>query len=273
MLEQLKYQNHMNEIFEFGKDGIFVDSNDLHDYMWNVETKGQKISAFRRAVQTRKLPVVIICETEQEGIQAKNKLHEVAEKDVLSMQPGRIIIGQYYFECYITASAKTDYLINKKYLHMDLTLTSDMPFWVTESVQSFAVDSSPSEDSHGYPFDFPFDYPSATAATDLTNASFTASNFRIIIYGEAVNPSITIAGHTYQVNCTVNAGEFLTIDSVSKKIYVTSGTGAITNVFNLRNKDSYIFEKIPSGQNSVAWDSTFNFDVILIEERSEPKWI
>ena len=32
MLEQLKYKNHQNEVFEFGKDGIFVEANELHDY-------------------------------------------------------------------------------------------------------------------------------------------------------------------------------------------------------------------------------------------------
>ena len=31
MLEQLKYKNHLNEVFEFGKDGIFVDTNDVWD--------------------------------------------------------------------------------------------------------------------------------------------------------------------------------------------------------------------------------------------------
>ena len=92
MLEQLKYKNHRNEVFEFGKDGIFVDTNDLHDYEWTVTQKNNRVSALERTVRTYKLPVVIICETEEKGIAARNKLHEVVEKDVLAMQHGRIII-------------------------------------------------------------------------------------------------------------------------------------------------------------------------------------
>ena len=42
--------------------------------------------------------------------------------------------------------------------------------------------------------------------------------------------------------------------------------------FSDRNRDDYIFEKIPSGSNDVSWDGAFGFDVTLLEERSEPKW-
>lgn len=40
MLEKLIYKNHVGEVFDFGKDGIFVNASDLHDYEWAVATKG-----------------------------------------------------------------------------------------------------------------------------------------------------------------------------------------------------------------------------------------
>ena len=40
----------------------------------------------------------------------------------------------------------------------------------------------------------------------------------------------------------------------------------------MRNKDSYIFEKIQPGTNYVIIDGDFGVDIILMEERSEPKW-
>ena len=67
-------------------------------------------------------------------------------------------------------------------------------------------------------------------------------------------------------------GEYLTIDSTTKKIFLTKNDGTIINQFNNRNRDSYIFEKIPAGSNVVTWNGDFAFDVILLEERSEPKW-
>lgn len=277
MLEQLKYKNHVNEVFEFGKDGIFVNTNDMHDYEWSVTKKNNKIASLDYAVSKRKLPIIIICDTEEKGIAARNKLLEVTEKDVLAMQHGRVIIGDYYFKCFVTKSEKKNYLLSKRHMELTLTLTTDFPYWVKESNLAFGMATEEeSESASGfldYPFDFPFDYSSGTINRTLDNTGFIASNFRMIIYGVCTNPTISIAGHTYKVNCVVGEGEYLTIDSSAKKIYLTANDGTQTNVFKNRDKDSYIFEKIPVGSNAVTWDGDFGFDIVLLEERSEPKWI
>lgn len=223
------------------------------------------------AVQTRKLPVIIMCSSEEEGIATRNKLFETFEKDVLALQHGKIIIGNYYFKCYVTKSTKSDYQQSKRYMSLTLTLSSDYPYWVNEITTSFAVSGDTSE-GLDYPFDFSFDYCTDVASTELNNTNFVASNFRLIIYGACSNPAINIAGHTYQVNCDVGSNEYLTIDSTTKKIYVTKNDGTTVNHFNNRNKQSYIFEKIPEGKSAVTWDGDFGFEVILMEERSEPKW-
>lgn len=271
MLERLKYVNHINEVIDFGVYGVFVNSNALRDYEWKVTSKGNRISAMNYAVQTRKLPVIIMCSTEEEGIAVRNRLFETFEKDVLALQHGKIIIGNYYFKCYVTKSTKSDYMRSKRYMSLTLTLSSDYPYWVNESTKSFGVSGEASE-GLDYPFDFSFDYFTDVASTELNNTNFVASNFKMIIYGACSNPAINIAGHTYQVNCDIEANEYLTIDSTTKKIYVTRNDGSTVNHFNDRNKQSYIFEKIPAGKNAVTWDGDFGFDMILMEERSEPKW-
>lgn len=273
MLEQLKYKNHMNEVFEFGKDGIFVDMNDLHDYEWTVTTKGSRIAALDRSISKRKLPVTIICDTEEKGIAARNKLMEVVEKDVLAMQHGRIIIGNYYFKCFVTQSQKKNYLTSKRWMELTLTLTSDFPYWVKETTHTFR---NIAEEGGGknldFAFDHPYDYFSGMGTKDLNNSDFVGTNFRMVIYGACSHPAVYVSGHLYEVNCEVGANEHLTIDSVEKKVYITGNDGTVTNVFNLRNRDSYIFKKIPPGRNIVAWEGDFGVDITLLEERSEPKW-
>ena len=275
MLEQLKYKNHVNEVFEFGKDGIFVDMNELHDYEWTVTKKGNRISSLDYAISKRKLPVVIICDTEAKGIAARNKLMEVVEKDVLAMKHGRIIIGDYYFRCFVTKSQKKNYLTTKRWMEITLTLTTDFPYWVKESTMQFGT-RLPSEEGTmknlDFAHDLPYDFYSGFNVRDLKNTGFVKTNFKIIIYGAVKNPAVFIGGHEYGVNCEIGENEYLTIDSLSKQIYLTGNTGEITNKFNDRNKDSYIFEKIPPGSNTVSWSGDFGFDIILMEERSEPKW-
>lgn len=272
MFEQLRYKNHINEVIDFGKDGIFVNIGALHDYEWKATSKGNKISKLSRGVQTRKLPVVIMCNTEEEGIAARNKLFETFEKDALALQHGQIIIGNFYFKCFVTKSTKSDYQRSKRFMTLTLTLSSDYPYWVNESLKHFAV-SKEAGDGLDYPFDYAFDYFTDITSTTLNNTNFVATNFKLIVYGACSNPAINIAGHTYQVDCTVGEGEYLTIDSTTKKIFVTRNDGSVINHFNDRNKNSYVFEKIPAGQNPVTWNGDFGFDVILMEERSEPKWI
>lgn len=276
MLEQLKYKNHVNEVFEFGKDGIYVNMSDLHDYEWKATSKGNRISALTRQVSTRKLPVIIVCRTEEEGVAARNRMLEVMEKDVLAMQHGQIIIGDYYFKCFVTKSQKSDYLTNKRYMALNLTLTSDFPYWVKEEVTSFGQGSGAGSGASiglDYPYDYAHDYFSTMASTMLFNTGFVSSNFKLIIYGAASNPSINIGDHTYQVNCDVLDGEYLTIDSTTKKIQLVKYDGTVVNKFNDRNKQSYVFEKIPTGENTVTWTGSYGFDIILMDERSEPKWI
>lgn len=274
MLEQLKYINHVNEVFEFGKDGVFINTNDLHDYEWDVTTKNDRISSFDYTVTKKKLPIIIVCDTEAQGVAVKNRLLEVTEKDVLSMKPGKFVIGDYYLKCYVSESQKADYLTSKRYMTVTLTLISDQPYWVKETTAMFRTELSTTVGGQNldYLFDFPFDYSSDEANGNLNNTAFVGTNFRMVIYGPATDPEITIGGHTYLVSCDIAEGEYLTIDSVQKTIFLTGITGEVTNKFNQRGRDSYIFEKIPAGSNSVFWGGAFNFDVVLLEERSEPKW-
>ena len=274
MLEQLKYKNHLNEVFEFGKDGIYIDTSNLHDYEWAVTEKGRKISALNYKVSKRKLPVIIMCETEADGIRARNRLMEVTEKDVLAMQHGQIIIGDYYFRCFVTRSQKKDYLKTKRYMTITLTIVSDFPFWVKETTTKFRkiAESASNEGSLDYNTDYPYDYHNGLDSKKLSNTGFADSNFRMTIYGKCSNPAVYVSGHLYQVNCEVAENEYLTIDSIKKQIILTANDGTQINAFNLRNRDSYIFEKIAPGQHTVMWDGDSGIDITLLEERSEPEW-
>lgn len=274
MLEQVKYVNHLNEVFEFGKNGVFVDENELHDFEWNVTKKNNRITLLDKAVTKKKIPVKIICATEEQGIAARNKLYEVTDKDAIAMKHGRIYIGDYYLRCYVTKSQKKEYLNSDRYIRTTLTVSTDFPMWIKETTSSFrklgAVGSGGTNFDYG--FDYPFDYSSETTNRDLINTGIADTNFKMIIYGACVDPAVYINGHLYQVNCTVNSGEYLIIDSVTKKIILTATNGTTTNVFKLRNRDSYIFQKIASGSNAVTWEGDFGIDITLLEERSEPLW-
>ena len=274
MFEQLKYINHMGEVYEFGHDGIYVNMNDLRDYEWNVLKQGERIGGFDRKITKKKLPVVILQKSVEAERAAQNKLYEVTEKDVIAEKYGKVVIGDYYMRGYITKSQKSDYMRLGRYVSYTLTLTTDFPVWIKETKHVFRKTSASAGGKNlDYPFDFPFDFKSTIGSSQFNNASIAASNFRMIIYGACVDPEIKIGGHVYKVNGKVEANEYLTIDSVTREIYLTKNDGTRVNRFDDRYRRSYIFEPIPAGIAYVSWEGDFGLDLILYDERSEPKWI
>lgn len=276
MLERIKYVNHINEEIVFGDFPYFVNYNDLRDFAWDVTTRNDRIASFKKGVVSKSLPVIIKCKKEAEGYDARNKMFEVFEKDVLACKHGTLYVGDYYLKCFITGSKKANYLIAKEFMTLDLTLQTDLPQWVKETTIPIGARADETADFLDYPQIYPHDYKNVQVKGFINNTNFIASNFRLIIYGEIINPTIYIAGHKYNVNVELNQDDRLIIDSIEKTITLVrdNGTGDRINCFNLRNRDSYIFEKIPTGENLFMSPNDYiRFDITLLDERSEPQWI
>lgn len=275
MLERFVYENHLGQRFAGLENGVYLNYNDLRDYSWSYESINSRISRFYRAVRNRKLPLVVACNSEAEALLVKNRLHEYAEKDIAARMPGKVYVGDYYTQGYITASTKSNYLINDRYCHIDLTLTSDNPAWYREQKHVFIPGTNTESDISGgvdYPFDYPFDYALSMVGRRITCDAIGSSAFKLVIYGEVENPAILIGSHLYAVTGRLKAGETLLIDGVNKTITLTTAQGVQVNWFDKRVRESYVFEPIPTGQSIVSWSGTYGFDLIIVEERSEPRW-
>lgn len=273
MIERLKYQNHMGEVIEFGKDGLYVNKSDIHDFAWSATSKNDRISAFKKGVVKKTIPVQIACGSEEEGLKARNRLFEIMEKDVLAMQHGKFILNGYYLKCYVVGSKKKEYLKNKSMMNVSLSVQTDYPMWVKETTTTFGYGQGHQGTNLDFNNDFPYDYTSNLLGQELNNTGFVPVEFRMNIYGPCIDPKVTIAGHDYEVTKEFLVNEYLTIDSREKTIVLTHVDGTKENCFNLRNRESYIFEKIPVGMNTVSNNGDFKFDVTILEERGEPKWI
>lgn len=274
MLEKFIFENHLGQRFEGLPNGVYLNYNDLRDYSWSYDTINNRISRFYMGTKSRKLPLVVKCDSDEEAIEVKNRLHELAEADIEAKIPGKIFVGDYYTNGYITASTKSNYLITKRLCYIELTLTSDDPAWYRETVYPFLPGKGSSVGIGGidYPFDYSYDYTLSMLGNIIVCDSVRSNDFRILIYGEVINPSIVIGGHVYEISGTIGEGETLLIDSITKTITLTTATGGKINWFDNRGRTRYIFQPIPAGKNAVSWDGTFGFDLTVIEKRSEPRW-
>lgn len=266
----LKYVNHVGEEIVFNNNnGIFLNENDLRDYNWNYDVTYKKITNLDNPTRKHKLPVRL---AGQDRIANANKIFSVIDKDVVENATGKFYIDDYYLEGYFISSNKSKYT-SGVVIWLDLGFVST-GMWhreVSKTYNYLIVDEKAGQIDLDYPHDAPHDYTSPQDV-QMNNENYTASDFRIIIYGPATRPEIYIANHKYAINTNIAAGEYVVIDSANKKITRTTHRGEQINLFNLRDRNSYIFEKIPSGLSEVTWNGPFSFDVVLIEDRSEPKW-
>ena len=274
MLEKVTFVNHLNETIDFGEGGLFLNINELRSYKWDYNSKNNRISQFKRGVTEKKIPIVVVPpNSRDEGNTIMNSLLELAEKDVMNKKAGKIIAGDYYLSCYIIASNKEEYDLRLGTFKATLTTLTDEPFWIKEIAQSFTPASGLGTDFLDYDYDLPYDFTSPSLLRVLTNTGFADVDFMLTIHGEVTDPSIYIGGHKYAVTGHVDDGELLVIDSREKTVTLVEQDGTRVNWFRYRDKNNYVFQKIPTGDNAVSWIGDYNFDVTLYEKRSEPKWI
>lgn len=275
MRENFIFENHLGRRFVGIDNGVYLNANELRDYSWDYDVINNRISRFYRGVTSRKIPLLVCCSTVEEANEVRNRLLELAEADIDAMLPGKIFTGDYYTTGFITASKKTDYRTHGRFCKLDLTLTSPDPSWSREEVHVFgSTDSGASASRSGFdfPFDYDYDYSVSTTSRQVVCDTIKPSKFKLRIYGEVTDPAVMINDHAYKVNGRVKAGETLLIDSLNKTITLTTATGSKVNWFANRDRHDYIFEPIPPGVNNVIYNGSFKFDLIVIEERSEPRW-
>lgn len=275
MLDNFIYETHLGKRFVGLDNHIYLNLSDMRDYAWSYETINNRISRFYKDITTRKIPLIVYCSSDAEAIRIKNQLCDMAETDIQANLPGKVYIGEYYTYGFVTASVKSEYLLNKRLCYIDLTFTSDNPSWYREQKHAFIPNTGGAIGIGGgtdYPYDYAYDYALSLRGRSVVCDSVGSSAFKLLIYGETVNPAVVIGGHIYTVNGSIGKGETLEIDSLNKTITLTTARGNKVNWFDKRGRENYIFEPIPSGQNTVSWLGTFGFDLTIIEERSEPRW-
>jgi hypothetical protein len=273
MLDKFRYVNHLNEVIEFGKNGIFANASDLRDYEWSYNTNNDMIGSFKRSIATRTLPTIFCGSSGQACRTSRNNAYVIAERDVIAEQKGRIYVGDYYMNCYIYSISNSDYLKSERLITSSMKICTDDPVWRTE--KTFVFDPESADPTYGvdFEFDYPFDFQrTAIASNHIQNDYIFGSDFRLVFYGPVSKPSIKIGEHTYGMNKDLLSGERIEIDSSAKKIRIYSIDGSVQNGFNQRYKQESVFYKIPYGVQKLSWSGEFRFDITLIDARSEPPW-
>lgn len=278
----IKYVNCQNEVIDLtGNEYKMLRENTLFDYDWDYATMNEYnpvIYSFDRNMVEKSITVDIVAKTKKEYAIACNRFLEITEKDVYSVTPGKIVVNDdFYLSCYIFSKKMSQWHPGANRIRNTYTLVSEKGRWMKDVYKVFGGSSiyEPESTDRDYPKDYMMDYVPSGGIKRLISDSFVPFDFEIVFQGPVTDPVVVCGGNVYRVYTTLEEGETLTINSVTKKVYKTKINGEVVNEFSKRDRENYIFEKIPATSGSTYIDHTAGtiVSVRAFTERSEPKWI
>ena len=274
MSVDLKYIASSGNVYNLKGDGIRSKKANYHKWKWvtNGTTLqyGIRVSDFSRKPAEYETTLIFYGShnSRKELIDA---LHADFELDVRTMHPGRVIWGDYYIDCYITNSSTEPDEIDI-WTDNAVTLYCPYPFWIKENTRSFYARSVEEQDYLDFPYDFSYDYYFGNPGVAVWERShLLESDFEMKIYGPVVEPRIMVNGYPYILFDILEEQEYALINSKEKTVKKILASGQEVNIFDLRNKEESVFQKIPGGTLRLNWSGNFGFDLTIFEERSEPK--
>lgn len=273
---EVYYVNHKNQKIDLGCPPYQMQIGDIFNYTNKYEGNNNKITRIYKDISTISTAVTIEETNEITFAEAVNNFFDVTEADVAAGVRGKLYVGEYYLLCNIYSSDKAFWKETNKGMENAVKLLVPYPYWCREVKKAFLLnnaDTSNDSEYLNYPFSYPYRYSVSRNLKVIENDHYAPCDFILCIYGPCTNPAIRINGHLYEVLSILYNGEYMLIDSRENTVFRYMSDGTKVNLFNWRNKESNLFQKIPEGRCSVIWQSeAFGFDLLLLQERGEPKW-
>lgn len=275
MKTQIKYIASSGNVYDLTTQDILHRTANYYDWSWKADGAkrqyGQRVSRFSRDSATYEADLIFHGAPAElrRTIQA---LHNDFENDMRRMAPGRLVWGDYYIDCYINGS-EVENISFWSWISNKIQILAPYPFWIKEEKVVLSATPESTSGYLDYPYDYNYDYTAPEIGKKVvpSDSPFT-SEFRMIIYGLAVNPRIVINGYPYILYATIPSGAYVIVDSKQRTIMLYKRNGQKMNIFDFRNKSDSIFEKIPAGNLDIVWNATFGVDLTIFREKSEPEF-
>lgn len=273
------YENSRGERVYFDRAPYVLQSSGIFDYEWELKTwqsaskDGGRCVSRRRPVQEKRIVLDVFAPTQAQFASAINRLADVIDTDVINRTPGKLWIGAQYALCYIYASYKTLERDWWEFATVSLSVQMENPCWITERRFSLlACADEEDENAKVYPLAYPYRYGSGSLASVISNDSISDAPMKIVFYGYAGNPEISIGGNTYGINAVIETGEYAVIDGQTREVYKIASDGTRINLFDRRTKQSDVFAPLASGSHTVEYSGAYGVDITIYQQRSEPLW-
>lgn len=241
---------------------------------WDYQAGYRDLSYAARRARKESITVAML------DLVAADALRLAADADLSSMTPGTLDFDGWSQRCYIAGIEAKAVTGGAAVVELEAVLLDGV--WRKRDAYEFrpGAGSGTVGVGHGYAYGYTYGYPySEETSREIEVDSIVASPFRIIVYGPAVRPSVTVGGNRYQVSTDVPDGGYLLIDSIEGTVTKVAKNGYKTNALPDAvlgggvGSGSYIFEDIPAGTSTVSYDGSFGWDLEVYREDGAVPWI
>ncbi len=246
---------------------------ELRTVEWDYDvTPGNLTGVTRPAVERH---VKLICTNPA----ILDSMRAMFDADLLNRTPGTLTVnGEWSHRCYLTASEPDETSPSTVTAQLTIVLLDGVWRRDADTIQCVVHQGDSGNTWLDLPFDLPFDLQAPRMSASVTNTLPYGVKWRMIVYGPASNPRVSIGGNEIMVDVLVPDGGYLTIDAIARTVVLTAANGDVTNVFGKARRGigqgsgTYVFEPIAPGTSVIEWDGSFGFDLTPVEERSVPPW-
>ncbi len=267
------YENHLGEILNLTQWPVMLQNpENLLGTEWSYSQNNNSFDFFRE-LKEKEVTLSLFANDKQEYYNIIDHMLMIFEKDIIAGTQGKIWINEYYLQCFVKKGEYDEFEEDFYATDKKVSILAKKWAWIKETEISYVHEDVPDLAGRGYPYQYPYDYSRGNGYTGvLNNGHFADSDFILKIKGYTKNPYIKIENNIYRINGVISLGDVLEINSKCKKITLIKENGIEENFFKARDRENYIFKKIPLGKLNIYWNGNFDFDVTLLEERSEPAW-
>jgi hypothetical protein len=276
----ISYTNSAGSSLVLNSGNYLISTHDLRNFTWDYLATnrpngyGGRVT-FKRPVQEKRISIGIRGASAAAFEANAATLLALTEVDILSGNPGKLYLGSQYLTCYLSTASAVNYHSRRgNWVSKELTIVVTEPFWHTEVTQRFLLGAPATvDDPKRYTGRYPYRYIASTSSGIVVNPHYAPAPMIITVYDAAEDPSITIGGKVYEVDATISAGSRIIINQLARTVVSMTSVGAVTNLFDYRDKTNDIFAYIKPGSNTVIYTGDFTFDITIIQQRSEPTWV
>lgn len=211
-------------------------------------------------------------------LEAADSARRVMDYDVAAGTPGRLVTpGGWEQRAYVVASEPSDRYHG--WVRADLTVLLLDGVWRKLVTTSFGMGGEGEGYGKAYPYGYRYDYaPPGNAHTVDVDAP-SECPIRIVVYGYAKNPQLTIGGNTYRFDVEVPTGGYMVVDTrPDPTVTIVDSSGRRTDAFACAHRGAglgsgeYAFQPVKPGVSTVGWDYSFGFDLGVYLEEGEIPW-